>query len=46
MVYVYLDQVMPDKFGVARPCCFCLKKDKKKIGYNYERSSDEEAGVN
>lgn len=26
LLYVYLDQVMPDTFGISKSCCFCLKR--------------------
>jgi hypothetical protein len=25
-LYVYLDQVVPNTFGISKNCCFCLKK--------------------
>jgi len=25
-LYVYLDQVVPNTFGISKSCCFCFKK--------------------
>ena len=25
-LYVYLDQIIPDTFGISKSCCFCFKK--------------------
>ena len=29
-MYVYLDQVMPNEYGIRKPYCFCLRKNKQK----------------
>ena len=26
LLYIYLDQVVPNTFGISKSCCFCLKK--------------------
>jgi hypothetical protein len=26
LLYVYLDQVVPNTFGISKSCCFCFKK--------------------
>lgn len=26
--YIYLDQIIPDTFGIAKSCCFCLKRSR------------------
>ena len=26
LLYVYLDQVMPDTYGISKSCCFCLRR--------------------
>ena len=25
LFYMYLDAIIPNTYGIARPCCFCLK---------------------
>jgi hypothetical protein len=26
LLYIYLDQVVPNTFGISKSCCFCFKK--------------------
>ena len=26
LLYVYMDQVMPDTYGISKSCCFCLRR--------------------
>ena len=28
-LYIYMDQVVPDTYGISRGCCFCLRKRKR-----------------
>jgi hypothetical protein len=30
-LYIYLDAIIPNKYGIAQSCCFCLKGKGKKI---------------
>lgn len=34
-LYVYLDQVMPDTYGISKSLCFCLKKRKNRNEHVY-----------
>lgn len=29
MLYIYMDQVMPDTYGISKSCCFCLRRSKR-----------------
>lgn len=29
-LYVYLDQILPNTFGIKKDCCFCLKKSRRR----------------
>jgi hypothetical protein len=29
MLYVYLDAIIPNKYGVTRSCCFCVHEGKR-----------------
>lgn len=41
--YIYLDQVMPDKYGIRRPCCFCLKNKRRELIKEYTQVGVEDA---
>ena len=28
-LYIYLDQIVPDTYGISRGCCFCLRRRKR-----------------
>jgi hypothetical protein len=30
-LYVYLDQIVPNTFGISKSCCFCFKKRRAAI---------------
>jgi len=30
LLYLYLDAIIPNAYGIAKPCCFCLKSKKTK----------------
>lgn len=29
-LYVYLDAIIPQKYGIAHSCCYCLKRHRRK----------------
>ena len=30
LLYMYLDQVIPDTYGISKSCCFCLRKNRRR----------------
>lgn len=40
-LYIYLDAIMPNVYGIRQSCCFCLRK--QKVKHNYKDEDDEEA---
>jgi len=40
LFYVYLDQVMPDTFGISKSCCFCLKRKRRDVSNYAELSTN------
>jgi hypothetical protein len=44
MIYLYLDQVMPNDYGIQKHPCFCFKslRKKKKHEYRIRKSNDEQ----
>jgi hypothetical protein len=47
MLHIYIENVVPNTFGVSKTCCFCLKKKKEEVQVEEYRQSllfnDEEA---
>ena len=41
LLYLYFDSVVPNNFGIARPCCFCFKKREKVQKYQFHTSDTE-----
>ena len=39
MLYMYLDAILPNEFGIRQSCCFCLKK--KKLVPSFEEEDEE-----
>jgi hypothetical protein len=29
LLYLYLDAIIPDTYGIAKPCCFCLRRKRR-----------------
>lgn len=29
-LYAYFDQIIPNTYGIKKPCCFCLKRKKRR----------------
>ena len=42
VIYVYLDSVVPNAYGISKPCCFCLRK-RKQIDSGVEKNGDRES---
>lgn len=47
LLFNYLEQVIPDEFGLSKSWCFCLKKKNKRVSSSYGKAvSDEEQAEN
>jgi hypothetical protein len=39
-LYMYLDAIMPNVYGIRQSCCFCLKKKKLVPSFDDEEALD------
>ena len=39
-LYMYLDAIMPNVYGIRQSCCFCLKKKKLILSLDDEEALD------
>jgi len=44
MLYMYLDAIMPNAFGIRESCCFCLKKKRKIPQFDADEEEGNDAG--
>ena len=44
-IYMYLDSVIPNTFGLRDSPCFCLKRNKPRIDFD-QKNNGEEDGLN
>ena len=44
-IYVYLDQVLPNTYGISKGCCFCLRRNKRADSYEEMRNTFKNSGV-
>lgn len=44
ILYMYLDAIMPNAFGIRESCCFCLKKKRKIPQFDADEEEGNDAG--